>query len=104
MRRWLCARVACPAWSRGPSTSPLEDATRFAYATKATRAKSQSKDPSFDTAGARGPCARSWVTSSASAALVADAAAVKGEVPLRPRAGFALRKPRAHSRLDEGVL
>jgi len=44
------------------------------------------------------------VISSASAAFVADAAAVKGEVPLRPRAGFALRKPRAHSRLDEGVL
>ena len=36
-----------------PSTSPLEDATRFAYATKATRAKSQGKDPSFETAGAR---------------------------------------------------
>ncbi len=53
---------------------------------------------------ARGPSARPCVISSASAAFVADAAAVKGEVPLRPRAGFALRKPRAHSRLDEGVL
>jgi len=44
------------------------------------------------------------VISSASAAFVADAAAVKAEVPLSPRAAFALRKPRAHSRLDEGVL
>src|SRR2546427_647336 len=37
-------------------------------------------------------------------AFVADAAAVKAEVSLSPRAGFALRKPRAHSRLCEGVL
>jgi len=53
---------------------------------------------------ARGPCARSWVIFSASAAFVADAAVVKAEVALSLRAGFALRKPRAHSRLDEGVL
>ena len=58
----------------------------------------------LDCGSARGPSARPCVISSASAAFVADAAAVKGEVPLRPRAGFALRKPRAHSRLDEGVL
>ena len=45
-----------------------------------------------------------WEISSASAAFAADAAAVKAEGPLSPRAGFALRKPRAHSRLDEGVL
>src|SRR5437588_9481756 len=53
--RWktVCARGADLAPSRGRSASPLEDATRFAYATKATRAKSRGKDPSFETAGAR---------------------------------------------------
>src|SRR5436190_19422681 len=53
--RWktVCARVARQALLRGRSTSPLDDATRFAYATKATSAKSQGKDPSFETAGAR---------------------------------------------------
>ncbi len=49
----VCAGGACLAAVPGPSTSPLEDATRFAYATTATRAKSQGKDPSFETAGAR---------------------------------------------------
>ena len=49
----VCARGAHQALLGGRSTSPLEDATRFAYAAKATRAKSRGKDPSFETAGAR---------------------------------------------------
>ena len=39
----------------------------------------------LDCGSARGPSARPCVISSASAAFVADAAAVKGEVPLRQR-------------------
>src|SRR5437879_12452938 len=48
----VCARDADRASVGGRSTSPLEDATRSANATEATRAKSQGKDPPFETEGA----------------------------------------------------
>src|SRR2546427_680774 len=53
---------------------------------------------------ARAECSSLSLLDAVSVAFVADAAAVKAEVSLSPRAGFALRKPRAHSRLCEGVL
>ena len=37
----------------GPSTSPLEYATRFDYAAKTTSIENQGEDPSFEAAAAR---------------------------------------------------
>jgi hypothetical protein len=49
----VCTRGSDRAHARGPSTSPLEYATRFAYAAKATSVENQGQDPSFKAAGAR---------------------------------------------------
>jgi len=98
-----------PRRQAGASTRPFNFTVRGRNEARLCNESDKGEEPRqrpfvWDCGSARGPCARSWVISSASAAFVADAGAVKAEVPLRPRAGFALRKPRAHSRLDEGVL
>jgi len=49
----VCARDADLAWSSGPSTSPLESATRFDFAANSTRLKSRGQDALFDAAGKR---------------------------------------------------
>src|SRR5437588_11810886 len=105
-RKRLCARVASPAWVPGPSTSPLEDAARILRKgeIRIRRAKAKTLRLTLPFVRARQPVRPAGKAGAGGCALsrlcLRWAMGVRSVGQFR----FALKMPRAHSRLIEGVL